>query len=141
MAIVLAIYPISNGYEVLGLLHILAVIAAFGPLLVYPTLQRAGADQQLARMHMRITLPALVLMWVFGMGLVGMSDEQWKMSDGWISAALVVWVAMVAVSWFLIRPAITDRSEKAKSLMAAGTGITHLLMVVGLYLMVFKPGA
>jgi len=44
------------------------------------------------------------------------------------------------VSWFLIRPAITDPSEKATSMLAAGTGITHLLLVVALWLMVFKPG-
>ena len=33
---------ISTGYEMLGLLHILTVIAAFGPLFIYPSLRRAG---------------------------------------------------------------------------------------------------
>ena len=31
----LAIFPISTGYELLGLLHILAVVIAFGPLFFY----------------------------------------------------------------------------------------------------------
>ncbi len=64
-----------------------------------------------------------------------------KVSDGWVSAAILIWVVLVAVSWFMIRPAITDQSERATSLLAAGTGISHLLLVVAMWLMVFKPGA
>ena len=44
------------------------------------------------------------------------------------------------VSWFLIRPALTDTGATARSRMASGIGVTHLLLVVILYLMVFKPG-
>jgi hypothetical protein len=51
-----------------------------------------------------------------------------------------VWVALLAISWFLIRPAIADTGEEARSRLAMGTGITHLLMLVALYLMIFKPG-
>ena len=51
---VLAILPISTGYQILGLLHILAVIVAFGPLFIYPSLQRAGAAQAVARLHLRL---------------------------------------------------------------------------------------
>jgi hypothetical protein len=46
----------------------------------------------------------------------------------------------MVVSWFLIRPSLTDTSEAARSKLAMGSGVTHLLLVVGLYLMVFKPG-
>jgi hypothetical protein len=53
---------------------------------------------------------------------------------------LIGWVILMLVSWFLIRPALTDTSETARSRMSAGIGITHLLMVVILYLMIFKPG-
>jgi uncharacterized membrane protein len=137
---VLAIYPISNGYELLGLLHILSVIAAFGPLFVYPSLVRAGAGAEVARWHLRLSLPALVLAWVFGMGLVGASDDLIEMSDGWIIASLLVWVILVVVSWFLIRPSLSDSSERARSLLSAGIGITHVGLIVMLWLMVFKPG-
>ena len=68
----LAILPISTGYELLGLLHILSVIAAFGPLFTYPSMLRAGAGVEVAKWHLRLSLPALVLVWVFGMGLVGL---------------------------------------------------------------------
>ena len=46
----------------------------------------------------------------------------------------------MVVSWFMIRPALTDTSETARGRLASGIGITHLLLIVMLYLMVFKPG-
>ena len=137
---VFAILPISTGYELFGLLHILSVIAAFGPLFTYPSMIRAGAGAEVAKWHLRLSLPALVLVWVFGMGMIGMSDEVFKMSDGWIVASLLLWVGLVVVSWFLVRPALTDTSERARSMLGAGLGVTHLGLVVLLWLMVFKPG-
>ncbi|MDQ3543115.1 MAG: hypothetical protein M3431_04525, partial [Actinomycetota bacterium] len=80
----LAILDISTGYQIVGFLHILAAIVAFGPLFIYPSMQRAGAGAEVARLHMRMTLPALVLTWVLGMGLVGMSDDVIEMSETWI---------------------------------------------------------
>ena len=137
----LAIWNFSTGYQLLGVLHILAAIAAFGPLLVYPSLRRAGDNARLAKLHMSLSLPALVLVWVFGMGMVGTSKDNFEMSQTWIVISLVGWVILMAVSWFLIRPAITDTSEAAAKRFSAGIGVTHVLMIVILFLMVFKPGA
>jgi len=137
---VLAILDISTGYQLLGYLHVLAVIVAFGPLFIYPSMQRAGASQALAKMHVRLMLPALTLVWVLGMGLVGASDDIWELSQTWILLSLIGWVVLMLVSWFLIRPAINDPGETAKSRLAAGIGVTHVLLVVILYLMTFKPG-
>ena len=78
----IAILPISNGYKILGILHIIAVVVAFGPLFLYPSLRRAGETATIAKMHMRLTLPAMALVWVLGMGLAGASDDAIKVSDG-----------------------------------------------------------
>jgi hypothetical protein len=137
---VLAIFDISTGYQIMGMLHILAAIVAFGPLFFYPSLQRAGAGATVAKLHLRLVLPALTLTWVLGMGLVGMSDNVWEMSQTWIVLALISWVILMVISWFMIRPAVADDSPAARSRMSAGIGITHLLLIVTLYLMVFKPG-
>lgn len=137
----LAIYDFSTGYRLLGVLHVLSAVAAFGPLFIYPSMQRAGAGADVAKLHLRMSLPALVLTWVFGMGLVGMSKDNFEMSQSWIVLSLLCWVAAVAVSWFLIRPSLGDSSESARSKLAAGIGVTHLIAVVVIYLMVFKPGA
>ena len=137
----LALILDTNGYRILGYLHIIAAIAAFGPVFIYPSLQRAGAGATLAKLHLRVVLPALTLQWVFAMGLVGASDDTWEMSDTWIVLSLLGWVVAMVASWFLIRPALTDDSPRARSRMGAGVGITHLVLVVVLYLMIFKPGA
>ena len=136
----IAILLQTTPYRIMALVHILAAIAAFGPLFLYPGLRRAGETTTIARMHMRLTFPALIVLWVVGMGLAGMSDDVYQMSQLWLTLSILVWVILVAVSWFLIRPAITDTDESAIAKMAAGTGITHLGLVIGLVLMVWKPG-
>ena len=130
----------SAGYRIMGLLHIIAAVAAFGPVLMYPGLKKAGETATLARLHMRVTFPALIVLWVLGMGLAGMSEDAYKVSQTWMALSIVVWAILVAASWLLIRPAITDDSPSAVSKMAAGSGITHLGLVIGLVLMIWKPG-
>ena len=135
----LAILPISTSYQLFGLLHIIAAIGAFGPLFLYPRLQRNGETQAMARMHMRFVFPSLVALWVLGMGMAGIGEydlaETW-----WMTGSILVWLATLVISWFLIRPAIADTGSSARSKLAAGVGSTHLLLVVALYLMVFEPG-
>ena len=136
----IAILDISTGYRIVGLLHILSAVVAFGPVFLYPALHRAGQTETIAKLHLRMSLPALVVLWVLGMGLAGMSEDAYKVSQTWLVLSIINWVILMVVSWFLIRPSLTDTSEGARSKLAMGSGITHLLWVVGLYLMVFKPG-
>lgn len=140
MPSVIAILLQTTPFRIMALVHILAAVVAFGPLFLYPGLRKAGETQTMAATHMRLTFPALIVLWVVGMGLAGMSEDAYKMSQLWLTLSILNWVVLVAVSWFLIRPAITDTSEGATSKLAAGTGITHLGLVVGLVLMIWKPG-
>ena len=65
-----------------------------------------------------MTLPALALTWVLGMGLVGhveaerLDEAIFKMSQTWIVLALIAWVILMLVSWFMIRPALSDTSAR-----------------------------
>jgi hypothetical protein len=140
VAAVLALTVTSTGYRVLAIVHILAAFVAFGPLFVYPSLQRAGAGPTLAKVQLRLVLPALALTGILGFALVGSSEDVFSMSQTWVVLAIIGWVILLVVSWFMIRPAITDTSPAARGRLASGVGITHLLLVVMLYLMVFKPG-
>ena len=45
----------------------------------------------------------------------------------------------LVVSVVLVRPALTETGDSAKSKLAAGTGVCHLMLVIALYFMVFKP--
>lgn len=140
MRAVIGILLDTTPYRIMATLHILAAVVAFGPLFLYPRLRKAGETSAIAAMHMRLVFPALVLLWVVGMGLAGMSEDAYELSQLWLTLSILNWVVLVAVSWFLIRPSITDTGDSATAKLAAGTGITHLGLVVGLVLMVWKPG-
>ncbi len=139
--LVLAILVPENNdlYRILHFVHLLAAIAAFGPLFLYPRLQRAGANAEVARLHMRLVFPALVVLWVAGMGMAGVGKISLA-GTPFITATIVLWLAALAISWFMIRPALTQTGDDTRKIMAAGIGITHLILVVSLYLMIFKPG-
>ena len=72
---VIAILLQTTPYRIMAMLHILAAIIAFGPLFLYPQLRKAGETRAMAATHMRLTFPALIVLWVVGMGLAGMSEE------------------------------------------------------------------
>lgn len=135
----LAVLEISTTYQLLGLAHILCAIAAFGPLFLYPRLQRAGETQAIAALHMRLVFPALTLLWVLGMGMAGVGKFDMAQMH-WLTGSIAIWLAMMVISWFLIKPALDDTGDDARKKMAAGIGSTHLLLVATLYLMVFQPG-
>ena len=128
----------QNLVKLLYFVHILSIVAAFGPLFLYPRMQRAGETSAMAALHMKLVFPALILLWVVGMGMAGVNKfalaEMW-----WITITIALWVVAVAVSWFLIKPAIGDTSEAATKKLSAGIGVTHLILAISLALMVFKP--
>ena len=136
---VLAITPISTTFQIFGLLHVLAAICAFGPLFLYPRMQRNGETQSIAKMHMRFVFPSLTLLWILGMGMAGIGKYDLAETQ-WVPAAIVVWLATMLISWFLIRPSIGDTSESARKKMSAGIGSTHVPLIIALWLMVFQPG-
>lgn len=137
-------------YNIFLIAHVITAVVAFGPLFVYPKLRRAGQISTVAGLHMRVVLPSLVALWVLGMGLAGLSDGLIKVADLWMTLSIILWAMLMAVSWFLIRPALYDGvdgggrdggdQERTAAMLSAGVGITHLGLVIGLYLMVFKPG-
>ncbi|MBM3683045.1 MAG: hypothetical protein FJW83_00685 [Actinobacteria bacterium] len=128
----------STAYKIQLILHVLMAVVAFGPLFVLPRLHRADADAA-AKFHLRVSLPALVLTWVFGMGLMGLSDKAWGFGQLWIDLSTLLWVVLVAVAAAVIAPGLRKGAE-GRARVAAGMGVSHLLVVVVLALMVFKPG-
>ena len=136
----LAILVVDNNdlYRILYFVHLITAIAAFGPLFLYPRLRRAGETESIAKMHVYFVIPALVLMWVAGMGMAGVGKISLA-GTPFVTSTIVLWLVALVVSWFLIRPAVADTSEQARKTMAMGIGITHLILVISLYLMIFKP--
>lgn len=143
----------DTGYQILLVLHILAVIAAFAPAIAHPVMARQaqGLDDGardavygfLATNSQRVYGSALILAGLLGFGLVGMSDKEYSMSEGWLVAAIVLWVAMTGILHALLVPAeraLGDGDQSAEKRVQAIGGFLTLLTVVMVYLMVFQPG-
>jgi len=139
----------STGYKIVLLIHILAVVVGFAPLWLTPVLVRLTAAGDKAAADglevsiLRYSLPGIGIAGILGFGLAGMSEKVFKMSQTWLSIAAVLWIVLLAVLFFVARPAIKafrDGNVEARGRIMMATGIGHLILVVMLYLMIFKPG-
>ena len=139
-------------YRIVLLLHILSAMAAFAPAFTHPFLlnqsKSMGAGHQrvmgfLSANSRRIYAPALILAGLFGFGLQGMSSGAWSFTQFWMIAAFIVWAAMNGVLHALIMPNEAKMAEgdaNAQRLVDIGGQVITVLLVVMLWLMVFKPG-
>jgi uncharacterized membrane protein len=99
---------------------------------------------------------------VFGVGAVTASNSTIKFSQGWVSAAFAVYLVDIAIlhGWIrrhqrqynditrqlealdpAPRPAAVDQLQALEKRVALGWGVFNLLVIVAIYLMVFKPGS
>lgn len=140
----------STGYKIVLLIHVLAVIIGFAPLWLTPVMVRLTAAGDKAAADgldvsiLRFSLPGIGLAGILGFGLAGMSGKAYRMSQTWLSTTAVLWVVLLALLFFVARPAIKafrDGDAVARGRIMMVTGISHLILVVTLYLMIFKPGA
>lgn len=139
----------STGYNIVLLLHILTVVIGFAPAWFIPMMGRlaakgdAEAGAQLEASILRFSLPGVALAGLFGFALAGMSEKAYSMSQTWLSIAAVLWIVLLAVIVLVARPAVKALASgdlAARGRVMASTGITHLVLIVMLYLMIFKPG-
>jgi uncharacterized membrane protein len=151
----------SFAYKLILLLHILSVIVAFAPAFVWPVVSMRLKKQQkpvgpaigdlAANNTTKFHGPALVLAGLFGFALVGMSKPAhasggpaaWKFSQPWVSVALLCWLIMVGLVFGLMAPAEKKAHAGdvgAEKIISAVGGVLHLLLVVVLVMMIFKPG-
>lgn len=139
----------STGYKIVLLIHVLAVIVGFAPLWLTPVMIRLTAAGDKAAADglevsiLRFSLPGIGLAGILGFGLAGMSEKVFKVSQAWLSISAVLWIVLLAVLFFVARPAIRafrDGDVAARGRIMMATGIGHLILVVTLYLMIFKPG-
>lgn len=143
----------DTGYNVMLFLHILLAMAAFAPAFVHPIVstQAKALDHETGRVigfiaqnSQRIYSVALILTGLVGFGLVGMSDKVHRLGDGWLIAAIVVWIAMNGVLHAVQIPAEkawAAGDDAAEQKVRMGGAMLTLLLLVMLYLMVFQPGA
>jgi len=139
----------STSYKITLAFHILAVIIAFAPAWLTPLLLRvagvgdAKVSDALGLAVLRLSLPFVAIAGILGFGLAGMSEKVYKMSQAWLSIAIILWLVQMAVLFFVARPAFKALSAgdaSARGRVMAATGVTHLILLVMIYLMIWKPG-
>jgi uncharacterized membrane protein len=150
----------DTSYELVLVLHILAVIVAFAPAVAHPLtgarVKQAEGDDGVVRFSALIAkparwvyFPALVLSGVFGGALIGMSkptadaEVLWKFEQTWIWLGIAIWVVLCGLVSGVILPAerrVAAGDLSAQKRVEAAGGIVTLLVVVQVALMVFKPG-
>lgn len=139
-------------YNIVLFLHVLSIIVGFAPIFVHPILakQMEGEAGQSALLRfmagnaMRIYSSGVIVAGLLGFALAGMSDKVYSMSDPWLAAAFIVWVGILGAMHALIIPgekALASGDRSAESKVNLGSGAVTVLMLVMLYLMIFKPGA
>jgi hypothetical protein len=128
----------STGYKILLLVHVVSVVVAFGPNFAAPMLSRVGevTNEALGKAALYVQLPAVIVMWVAGMGLVGLSDDVFELTQTWILLALVLFLLSAGLLFLIARG---YRSGDTKALPAF-TGTLHLSLLLGVILMIWKPG-
>ncbi len=149
----------TTAINIVELLHILTVVLALAPVFVHPLLRRQmlAADTSgyqhlvlsMAANARRFYGPALIAAGFLGIALVEMSEDAIAVSDGWVIAAIVIWVAMIGVLHGLIRPSLKAQgeasSDDAISVSAGrraemGSALLSILFVVQMVLMIWQPG-
>ena len=140
-------------YNILLLLHILLAMAAFAPAFVHPLVAnqikgmepsgRQAVLTAIAGNGRRIYAPALIVTGLLGFGLSGMSDGVYALSQGWLLASIIIWIAMNGVLHAILLPAeraVAGGDDSAQGRVDLGGAVLTVLLLVMLYLMVFKPG-
>jgi uncharacterized membrane protein len=143
----------SGLYKLLFLGHIVSIMVAFAPAAVHPILgAQAEADgegtlrrtsEHMALNTKRVYFPALVLTAAFGIGLVLVSDDAWGFDQAWVSLSFLVWIALCGVVSGIIMPGerkVGGGEVAAMKQVAMGGQIATVLLLVMLYLMIWKPG-
>jgi uncharacterized membrane protein len=132
----------DNGYKVVLVLHILSAIVAFAPAIATIVAPRAATlGDEAVRTGRIVYAPALILTGLFGIALVLQSDEAIKFSDGWVSAAFLVWILMNGAYHALVIRGTRAGGDAGRRQVVLGGQAIAVLAVVMVYLMVFKPGA
>ena len=145
----------TTAYNIVELLHVLTILVALAPVFVHPLLRKqmraAGGTghQQLvvamAANARRLYGPALIVAGLLGIALVEMSEDAISLTEGWVIAAIVIWVAMNGILHAVITPALRAAgaggpSPTTDKRLEAGSALLSILFTVQLVLMIWQPG-
>lgn len=154
-------------YRVILMAHIVTAVIGFGGLLAnginnarafHSRAAQAKTLLQGSQAVAKTADLAIYALLAFGIVLIAVSDSAFSFGAPWVSAAFVVWFAIVGVSHGMVRPAIAGMIQRAETLdpdaivdgdpeaaalarrLAIGEGVVQVLVLAALYLMIWQPG-
>lgn len=157
----------STLYRLVLLLHIATAIVGFGGLIAHGAYHArafrspaatAASVLEITRGAAKVAEYAIYAVLPLGIVLIAISDDAFSLGDPWVSASFVVWLAMVGAYHGAVRPAVATMMSRARELSAEtvlstdpeveaasrklmiGEAAIQLLVVVALFLMLWKPG-
>lgn len=156
----------SAVYKIILLLHILATVVGLGGVITHgfynarafrgPS-RTAGEVLAATRGVTKYADWAVYAILPLGIVLVSVSDKAYTFADPFVSGGFLVWILLVGAMHGAIRPAVAKLADRANALPAdtvlstdaeaeaasrrlmLGEAACELLLVVALFLMVFKP--
>jgi len=151
----------SGIYKFLLVLHILSAIVGLGAVMLNglyaaQTQRRPGpAGRAVFEANLFVTQVAeyvIYLIPIFGIALIYTSDKVWKFSQTWTWLSLLLYLIAIGISHAVMKPgakrilALMDRdgagaeiTEVGKRLGVGGAAL-NVIVVVILFLMIWKPG-
>ena len=145
----------NTAYNIVELLHVLTVLVALAPAFVHPLLRRQiraadGTGHQhlvvaMAANARRLYGPALILAGLLGIALIEMSEDAISLTEGWVIAAIVIWVVMNGILHAVIAPALKAQGAESASpgtdkRLEAGSALLTICFIAQLVLMIWQPG-
>ncbi|MEZ5412651.1 MAG: DUF2269 family protein [Acidimicrobiales bacterium] len=155
-------------YQIMLLLHILAAIIGFGGVITHGfynarafrgPARTAGELLDATRGVTNYAHYAIYALFPLGIVLIAVSKDAYGFGDPWVSASFLVWFALVGAAHGAVRPAVATMAQRASALspdtvletdpeasaaarkLMIGESATQLLLVIALYLMIWKPGS
>jgi uncharacterized membrane protein len=155
----------TNLYQLVLVLHILAVIIGFGGMFIAgfygnearnrPGREGLAVAETTLKVTSLIPTMAVYSVPILGILLILLSDDTWKFSQPWVGISMLLYIVLLVVAITQQVPAIrkmialrSGGAEGAQSMemqalgrkVAVASGIVNLCWVIVLFLMVFKPG-
>lgn len=142
----------GTGYNVVLFIHIVTVIIAMAGAVAHPLLfefEKRRADSDMAALAQRIVPAsriyaiALILTGIAGFGMVSMSDKVIEFGDTWVWLSIVLWVALNGLLHAVMIPAekaVAEGDTNALDKVDKVGPLLTVLVLVLIYLMIFKPG-
>ena len=126
-------------YEILYMVHLISIVAAFGPLFLYPrmTASGRGLSDRLAAHEARVPGAGHRCGWQAWAWPASASSPSPRCTGSRSRSGCGSLRSPSAGSSSVLRSPTTPKTRSKK--MSMGIGITHLVFVVSLWLMIFKP--